>query len=241
MFNQTGGTHAVTLFFYLGGHAGSSGTYNLSGGLLNGSWECIGGIENGTFNHTGGTNSGSINIGFYAGLNGTYNISGSAVVNSTFTRIGYEGSGTVNQTGGLVRSSIYFGDRSGSSGVYNLEGGTLRTSGLSKGYGSAQFNFGGGTLQASGDLPSALDMTLTGKGGDAKIDTAGRVVTLSGVLSGEGGLEKRGAGTLILSGKNTYLGETSVLAGVLQILGDYTTGGKISVANGAGIVFRDAV
>ena len=132
---------------------------------------------------------------------------------------------------------MILGAYAGYGGIYNLEGGLLVLKSLVKGSGTAQFNFGGGTLEASGDFSTALDMTLTGTGGDAKIDTVGYTVTLSGVLSGEGGLEKQGAGTLILSGKNTYMGDTSVLAGVLQISGDYTNGGKISVADGAGIVF----
>ena len=56
-------------------------------------------------------------------------------------------------------------------------------------------------------------------------------------LGGAGGLEKRGAGTLILDGNNTYLGKTTVSACILQITGGCTLEGKITVADGAGIVF----
>ena len=61
----------------------------------------------------------------------------------------------------------------------------------------------------------------------------GVVAELSGAISGKGGLNKQGAGTLILTGKNTYTGKTVVEAGVLRIsnqqaLSDGTT--KITVS-----------
>ena len=51
----------------------------------------------------------------------------------------------------------------------------------------------------------------------------------------DGGLVKRGAGLLTLSGANTYTGGTRVEGGVLALSGDGTlgTGSSLSVANGA--------
>ena len=74
-------------------------------------------------------------------------------------------------------------------------------------------------------------MTLTGIGGDANIDTAGYAVTLSGVLSGTGGLNKLGNGTLTLNAANTYSGSTSIKAGTIVL--DYSTGNanKLSDTN----------
>ena len=55
-----------------------------------------------------------------------------------------------------------------------------------------------------------MPMTLTGSGGNATIDTAGFTVTLSGELSGPGGLTKTDSGTLVLAGTNMYTGDTLV-------------------------------
>jgi autotransporter-associated beta strand protein len=49
----------------------------------------------------------------------------------------------------------------------------------------------------------------------------------------DGGLVKRGAGLLTLTGANTYTGMTSVEGGVLALSGDGTLGGGLAVANGA--------
>ena len=62
----------------------------------------------------------------------------------------------------------------------------------------------------------------------------GKNLTISGVISGEGGLEKTGAGTLTLSGDNTYTGETKVSEGTLQLTkvgkkGTLATGSTVTV------------
>ena len=68
----------------------------------------------------------------------------------------------------------------------NLTGGLLLASsaGITKGAGSAAFNFGGGTLGSSSALgwSSSLNMTLTGSGGNATIDTSGGSIGLTGTM-----------------------------------------------------------
>ena len=58
-------------------------------------------------------------------------------------------------------------------------------------------------------------MTLGTSGGGATFDTAGYAVTLSGSLSGPGGLTKVDSGTLVLAAANTYSGNTLVSGGTL--------------------------
>ncbi len=62
-------------------------------------------------------------------------------------------------------------------------------------------------------------MTLTGNGGDAHVNTAGYAVSLTGLLSGPGGLTKTGAGPLTLTAVNDYAGTTTVAGGTLKLLG----------------------
>jgi T5SS/PEP-CTERM-associated repeat protein/autotransporter-associated beta strand protein len=149
--------------------------------------------------------------------------SGSAWTNTSDLYVGRNGAGTVTQTGGTVsagtRSSLCLGDSESGTGTYNLNGGVLAIGGLVAGDGAAFFNFGGGTLYARTGFSSSLSMTLTGEGGDATVDTNGCAVTLSGLLSGSGGLTKIGAGTLTLAGSNTYTGTTTVANGTLLVDG----------------------
>jgi len=58
----------------------------------------------------------------------------------------------------------------------------------------------------------------------ATLNTGNNPVALSGALSGNGGIAKDGAGTLVLSSPNTYSGPTTVTAGTLQIGNGGTTG-----------------
>ncbi len=69
------------------------------------------------------------------------------------------------------------------------------------------------------------------------VDT-GVTATIASVLSTTAGLEKTGAGTLVLTAANNYSGQTTVSAGTLQI-GNGGTTGSIggSIANNAAVVF----
>ena len=67
------------------------------------------------------------------------------------------------------------------------------------------------------------------------MDTAGYSTTLSGVLSGAGGLNKRGEGTLTLGGADSYAGVTSIYAGTLALAAAASIGNSslIDVKSGA--------
>jgi autotransporter-associated beta strand protein len=115
--------------------------------------------------------------------------------------------------------------------------------------GSGQFNFNGGLLKigrATGNVTKDLigpGITVTLNQGGARIDTNNNSTVLSRDLTGSGGLEKLGNGTLTLSGKNSYKGTTKVSAGVLSISGQalpasgmlQVTGGKVNLTGPANV------
>lgn len=96
---------------------------------------------------------------------------------------------------------------------------------------------GGGSLQALGDatILNPLHLLLGAQGG---FNTGGHNIILSGPITGPGGLEMRGGGTLTLTGANTF-GSLDVQGGTVvfasqQALG--APGGQIILGNGAGLV-----
>ena len=205
IFTQTGGTNIVAEDLDLASSPAAAANYSLSGmGTLTATNEHVGYDGTGTFTQSGGTNTitNTLWLGDASTSSGTYNRSGDGTLWSEGEYIGFYGIGTFTQTGGVHTIAGFGGFVSGGSsegnGTYNLNGGTLKLESLAKGWGTAAFNFGGGTLQPRGPLATALPMTLTGTGGDAQVNTNGYAVTFSGVLSGRGGLNKLGGGTLTL-------------------------------------------
>lgn len=78
------------------------------------------------------------------------------------------------------------------------------------------------TISGSGGVVLAKDQTWT-------VDST-NALTVSAPVSGASSLTKAGAGTLVLSGANTYSGATTVSAGTLQ-LGDGGTTGSLNTAS----------
>ncbi len=95
---------------------------------------------------------------------------------------------------------------------------------------------------ATGDLLFDGTMSLGGGGRTFTVNNAN--TTFSGVVSNSGDIIKAGAGTMILSGNNTYAGATVVNGGVLSVrhsnaLGGVTTG--TSVAAGAALHLQGGI
>ncbi|WP_083036742.1 autotransporter-associated beta strand repeat-containing protein [Achromobacter ruhlandii] len=101
----------------------------------------------------------------------------------------------------------------------------------------------GGTTVADGTLrigDGGLTGSVTGniRNNAALVFDRGNELLHAGVISGVGTVTKQGAGTLTLTGNNTYTGLTSVDAGTLRIGGGGTTGVVAGdIANQATLVF----
>ena len=235
-FVQSGGTNAISSYFDIGQDPGIIGSYNLSGSglLVSDNVESIGINGTGSFAKSGGTNAanGGLFLGSDATIaprgNGTYNLSGSGLLVSTWLEIvGLSGTASFTQSGGTnaAKGGLMVG-YNGGNGTYNLNGGLLQlATGPTQLSGSATFNLGGGTLAALSPWSSSLAMTLTGSGGNATIDTTVGDIGLYGALNGIGGLNKAGTGTLLLGGNNNYTGGTTIAGGTLAIVGQGILGG----------------
>ena len=225
-------TAAGTVF--VGRNTGRVGTVTQTGGTFtgNGNEFQIGKFGQGTWLQSGGvTNAGGwVSIARETGGTGVLTVSGTGTFNQTGADramiVGEFGNGTLNITGTGTVSSIGSGGlfvTNGGSGVgiVNLDGGTLSVLKISDGGGNGTFNFNGGTLIAGA---GAVATFMTGldnafvKSGGANIDSNGQSIAIDQALldgTGNGGLTKTGAGSLLLNAANTYTGTTTVSAGSL--------------------------
>ena len=112
------------------------------------------------------------------------------------------------------------------SGTTTINSGTISISldtGLGTAPGSAtagHLTINGGTLQSTTDftLDSNRGVALGSSHGTFNVDT-GTTLTVAGVVAGSNNLIKAGDGRLILSGVNTYSGNTTISAGTLEVSG----------------------
>jgi outer membrane autotransporter protein len=87
----------------------------------------------------------------------------------------------------------------------------------------------GGTLSGAGMLAAGIDIAAT-----AILDTAG-TLALAGPVTGDGALEKTGAGTLVLAAENTHTGAIAIAAGTLATRAENLRG---PVVNNATLVLH---
>jgi T5SS/PEP-CTERM-associated repeat protein len=237
-FNQSGGTNTVWgTGLHIGTLAGSTGLYTLSAGWLGSEGgEVIGDFGTGTLTQTGGfngTGSGSdIFLGYNAGSNGIYNLSGTGELNSGHDLyIGFGGAGTLNQNGGAVSTFENFslGYAAGSTGIYNLTAGSLQTADFSS-Y-SANIGQGGtGTFSQSGGTSTfgANGVVLgLNAGGGGSFLLSGGSASVVGVALAVGGTIYGSGGTGVLS-----VSDTGVLTVTGTLLAYNTAGTVINLSGG---------
>jgi fibronectin-binding autotransporter adhesin len=118
-------------------------------------------------------------------------------------------------------------------------GGVVVTNTASLGAGTNILELGSNN-SALGDLRFENAITLTNPVSlpfPASISSNGVSAGLSGVISGTAALNKVGAGTLTISGANTFTGATTVTEGTLSL--DYTTADSTKLADAATLTLRE--
>jgi len=184
---------------------------------------------------------------------GAINISQASNIGGLKGQRAFSNGGNTLTIGGNNQSTLYSGGISGAGGLTKSGTGTL-TLGAPQTF-TGDTRIAAGKLAVSNPIALALstvDMNASDSGaitfesnsnigglkGSRDLANGGKTLTVgfndqsttySGVLSGTGGLIKNGAGTLALTGNNTYSGLTTVSAGTLSI-GDGGTTGSIASA-----------
>jgi fibronectin-binding autotransporter adhesin len=233
------GTSSVTL------NAAGSNTLNLFGtNQLSGTTAVV--INSGTFNMSNGT--GPQTIGDLSGNSGTLvNLGANNLLAGTpLTPLPYNGviqgtgSFTMQGTGKITLggANTYSGGTFITAGTLALAGagslnplGSLIMSGVSTFDISASNNG-----QTIGELISGSASATIILGGKFLTTNSAISSTFAGVIQGTGGLVKGGAGTLFLTGVNTYSGGTTINAGstlALSAGGALNSAGAVTIAPGA--------
>src|SRR4029077_15318264 len=110
------------------------------------------------------------------------------------------------------------------SGGTLVDGGALQVSAdAGLGAASGALTLHAGTLVTTTSFAPARSVTLAENGGTFATATATQL-TLGGAIAGPGALAKLGAGTLVLTGTNTYSGGTRIAAGTLEVASDANLG-----------------
>ncbi|MDF2597460.1 MAG: hypothetical protein K0Q54_283 [Methylobacterium brachiatum] len=142
--------------------------------------------------------------------------------------------GSLIKTGGgtltLTGTNTYSGGTTFAGGILSV----ARDASL--GATAAPLTFDGGILRVTGTGFTATTRPIAWANGGGGLDIAdpANTFTLTQSLAGSGGLAKLGAGTLALSGTNTYAGPTTIAAGTLLAGGGQAIGDRSAVLVGAG-------
>ncbi len=163
------------------------------------------------------------------------------------------GSGAARVTANVTENLILSGGLSGAGELFKIGNGVLTLSGNSSGLGGTP-NFTGKVIVTDGELEIASGMalglsgSLSFAGADLTLRmstssafsrdislSAGTEIfldgsgTLAGTISGDGGLNKQGTGKVTLSGVNSFLGDSTVSAGILEVAGSLTSPVNVGV------------
>ncbi len=220
------GTSATSLHIGVTISTGAgTGSVTVSNGTLNVGQRILMGANNVACSGTLTITNGTVDVG----TNGTYGYTGN---NPGVVGFG-SGTATLNLDGGKLKVYAFKSQGSGTSTIH-FNGGILEAQGSP--------TFFMGNNGASDAQPTAAGVYNTVvKSGGAIINTNGFDITIprpmaTDPLSTGGGLIKNGAGTLTLTGANTYTGATAVTAGTLALVGG-SQASPVTVSTGASLGF----
>ena len=205
---------------------------------------------NGKFDFTGETVNTTETIAGLESASTSSTIEASLAGPGTSTNLTLSGSGTYTDAG-LITDYIFdnplsltmdgsgtqvLSGNNGYSAGTTLEKGVLQAA-SNTALGTGTISFTGGTLQYGTGITQDFSPQFSNAASQLySVDTNGNNVTFASNLTSSGGsLTKLGAGTLTLSGANTYDGGTDVQAGTLQAGADNTlsSASAYTVENGA--------
>ncbi len=199
-----------------------SGGTTLSAGTLN-------------FGNTAALGSGAVtfagNATLQAGVGGT--LANNLAINSNCTGTLDTQANVVTLSGAITGSGalakvgngvLALSSSNGYSGGTTLSAGTLSFGNVAA-LGSGAVTFAGNATLQAGTSGTLANNLAIGSGYTGTLDTQTNAVTLSGAITGGGGLSKAGPGVLTLSATTSnYAGPTTISDGVLQL-------GSITIVN----------
>jgi fibronectin-binding autotransporter adhesin len=149
--------------------------------------------------------------------------------------------GAISGGGALIKSgngTLVLADANSYTGGTDITDGVLQIADdTALGANTGALSIDGGTLRNTASMTMARATTLHTLGGT--IETQFGTLTHTGIVEGVGSLTKAGAGTLTLTGSNTYSGGTTIAAGTLQLGNGGTTGAIVGdVTDNGALIFN---
>lgn len=211
----------------------AGGAVALSGGTSNAGYQLSGGVLD--------LNGYALTMSRLAGTGGTVEFGNASLTIQQETDSVF--AGTLSGAGGLAKSGTGTLTLTGTSsylGGTTISAGRLlagSATGLRSGTSGADYQINGGTLDLNG-----YDLTVSSLLGNGAVALGTAELTVhqtgssnfGGSITGAGGLIKQGAGTLALSGTNSYGGNTFVRDGTLVMTSSATLSGSIIAGIGSG-------
>ena len=214
---------------------------------------------------TGGT----VTFSLAGSTNTIGTLSGGSVINYTNLQVfsgsyagQMSGNGSLEKVSGgtlsLSGNNVYTGGTKLSAGIININSATALGTGTVTFSGADIDNSSSSVITLSNNNTQIWNSSFTFQGTNAlnlgtgnvvlgitpTINVAASTLTVGGVISGMSyGLVKLGAGTLVLTGNNSYSGNTTISAGILQV-GDSGYSGRLSgssqIINSGTLIFNRA-